>query len=634
MGRRFITRIFFHQTAQLMPQKLFVQRQQEFQQQEQAAQRRYNQLAFWRLVWFFGSAVLVWLLAKADQEIGAALALLVGIIGFLVLLKRHTAVKRERDLARQLAFVNEDETARLARQYLGSDMGESFANPTHFYAHDLDVFGRHSLFRLLNRTHTHEGRVRLADWLLTPANADAIRLRQQATAELQPHLDWRQQLQAVANLETTVGQSPETLVQWATADANPLPVYLNLVKFLFPALTTALFVAWLLGFVPGVAVLMALALHGVVLSRTAARAAVVSEQTVAMANALGAFRELFALAGQTPGESVRLRAIRQALTTNGQPASVAIGQLARLTEGLNYRRNPYFALSIGLVTLWDIHYLGKLETWRLQHGPTLGYWFVALGELEALNSLAGFAYAHPEYVMPDIADGPPTLQLTRATHPLLPPDRSVANSLTLTGAGQTVLITGSNMSGKSTFLRTVGTNVVLALAGAVVAAEAMRCSPVRVFTSMRTQDSLEESTSSFYAELLRLQTLIRLTRLSDELPQAVLPQDRLPQDRLPTLYFLDEILKGTNSADRHRGAEALIRQLHHTNAFGFVSTHDLALGQLADADAFVQNYHFQSDIEDGKLVFDYTLRDGICQSFNASQLMQAIGIEMERVAER
>lgn len=602
----------------------FAQRQQEFQQQEQAAQRRHNQLAFWRLVWFLGSAVLVWLLAKADQEIGVALTLVVGVIGFLVLLKRHTAVKRERDLARRLAFINEDETARLSRQYLRPDMGESFANPTHFYAHDLDVFGRHSLFRLLNRTHTHEGRIRLADWLLTPANADAIRLRQQATAELQPHLDWRQQLEAVADLETTVGQSPETLVQWATADANPLPVYLNLVKFLFPALTTALFVAWLLGFVPGVAVLIALALQGVVLSRTAARAAVVSEQTVAMANAMGAFRELFVLAGQTPGESVRVRAIRQALTTKGQPASVAIGQLAQLTEGLNYRRNPYFALSVGLVTLWDVHYLGKLETWRMQHGPTLDHWFTALGELEALNSLAGFAYAHPQYALPDIADGPPTLQLTQATHPLLPPDKSIANSLTLTGAGQTVLITGSNMSGKSTFLRTVGTNVVLALAGAVVAAEAMRCSPVRVFTSMRTQDSLEESTSSFYAELLRLQTLIRLTRLADE----------LPQDRLPTLYFLDEILKGTNSADRHRGAEALIRQLHHTNAFGFVSTHDLALGQLADADAFVKNYHFQSDIDDGKLVFDYTLRDGICQSFNASQLMQAIGIEMDRVVDR
>ena len=180
------------------------------------------------------------------------------------------------------------------------------------------------------------------------------------------------------------------------------------------------------------------------------------------------------------------------------------------------------------------------------------------------------------------------------------------------------------MSGKSTFLRTVGTNVVLALAGAVVRAERFWCSPVQVFTSMRTQDSLEESTSSFYAELKRLQTLIGLTK--SEKPQAV-----LLQGRLPVLYFLDEILKGTNSADRHRGAEALIRQLHRTTASGFVSTHDIELGQLTDADSFVRNYHFQSDLLNGELVFDYKLRDGICQSFNASQLMQAIGIDMDAV---
>ncbi|MBC7571162.1 MAG: DNA mismatch repair protein MutS [Spirosoma sp.] len=605
-------------------EQVFTQRQQQFQEHEQAAQRRYNQLAFWRLVWFFGAVVIVWLLANADQQLGAAGALLVGIVGFLILLKRHNTIKRERDLARRLAFINQDETARSSRQYLRPDTGESFTNPTHFYAHDLDVFGRQSLFRLLNRTHTHQGRTRLSEWLLIPSPAEAIRLRQQAATELLPHLDWRQKLEAVADLDEAVSHSPATLIQWATEGAKPLPGYLNPVRFMFPAITAGLFVAWLLGFVPGVAVLLALGIHGFVLSRIAARAAEVSEQTVAISAGLGAFRALFVLAEQTPGESVRLRAIRQALAANSKAASAVIGQLASLTEGLNYRRNPYFSLSIGLFTLWDIHYLLRLEAWRTQHGPSLNHWFSAIGELEALNSLAGFAYAHPTYTTPDIADGSPMLDLANAVHPLLLPDRSVANSLTLTGAGKTVLITGSNMSGKSTFLRTVGANVVLALAGAVVGADAMCCSLVRVFTSMRTQDSLEESTSSFYAELLRLKTLIRLTQQSNELPQG----------RLPTLYFLDEILKGTNSADRHRGAEALIRQLHHTNAFGFVSTHDLELGQLADADGFVQNYHFQSDLRNGELIFDYKLRDGICQSFNASQLMQAIGIEMDRVGVR
>lgn len=604
----------------------FHDRQQQFIQDEQAAQRQYNQLAFWRLVWFIGSVAVVWLLIRLDYQLGAAGSLLAGLIGFLVLLKKHQTVRRKRDLSHQLVFINQDEAARLNRQYLRPETGDQFANPIHHYSSDLDVFGKHSLFRLLNRTHTYEGQNRLANWLKSPSNPDGIRLRQQAASELKPQLDWRQQFEALANIEETVGRSPDALVKWAIAESSKLPGYLNIVRFLFPAITLSLVVAWLVGYLPGTAVLLGLAVHGLVLSQTAARAKEVSEQTFEISTALRAFQALFKAAEQVKGDTVRLRAIRQALTSKDRSASEATGQLGRLTEGLNYRRNPYFFLLFGIATLWDVHYLFRLERWRQQYGPDLSRWFKALGELEALNSLAGFAYAHPAYTTPDIVDDEFMLDFTLASHPLLPPNRSVANSLTLNGAGKTVLITGSNMSGKSTFLRTVGANVILALAGAVVSAERFWCSPVRVFTSMRTNDSLEESTSSFYAELKRLQTLIGLTKQPAESKQ-----NRLPQDRLPVLYFLDEILKGTNSADRHRGAEALIRQLHQTTASGFVSTHDLELGQLTDADSFVRNFHFQSDLHDGELVFDYKLRNGICESFNASQLMKAIGIEMDAV---
>ena len=599
-----------------MPETTFHNRQQQFSQAEQVAQRQYNQLAFWRLVWFLGSVAAVWVLIQLDYQLWAATALVAGIAGFLLLLKKHQTIRRERDLNHQLVFINQDEAARLKRQYLRPELGEPFVSPTHYYAGDLDVFGKHSLFRLLNRTHTHQGQNRLATWLKTPASPDAIRLRQEAADELKPQIEWRQQFEALAYLEETVGRSPDELIKWATAEVPPLPGYLNVVRFLFPAITLSFFVAWLSGYLPGSAVLFGLAIHGLILSQTAKLAKEASEQTFEISSALRAFRVLFLQAELLKGETVRLRAIRKALLSNDRFASKAIGQLGRLTEGLNYRRNPYFYLLFGIATLWDIHYLFRLERWRKQHGPDLSRWFDALGELEALNSLAGFAYAHPAYATPDIVDDQLLLDIQSAAHPLLPPERSVVNSLTLNGIGQTVLITGSNMSGKSTFLRTVGANVVLALAGAVVSAERFWCSPVQVFTSMRTQDSLEESTSSFYAELKRLQTLIGLTK---------------QEKTLPVLYFLDEILKGTNSADRHRGAEALIRQLHRTTASGFVSTHDLELGQLTDADAFVRNFHFQSDLENGELVFDYKLRDGICESFNASQLMQAIGIEMDAV---
>ncbi|GAB3986980.1 MutS family DNA mismatch repair protein [Spirosoma daeguense] len=605
-----------------MPTETFLQRQQEFTQAEQAAQRLYNQLAFWRLILFAGSALAVWLLFRAEQDMFAILAALAGIIGFLVLLKKHQKVRRERDLNHQLVFINQDEAARLKRQYLRPETGEQYASPTHYYSGDLDVFGKHSLFRLLNRTHTYEGRNRLVKWLKFPAAPDAIRLRQMAAAELKPQLDWRQQFEALANLEETIDHSPEKLVKWATVAETPLPGYLNSVRFILPAITLSLFSAWLMGHVPGVAVLVGMAVHGMVLSLVSKQVKEASEQTFDISNALGAFWNLFEQAEQVKGDTLRLEAIRNVLTDNKLSASAAVRQLASLTEGLNFRRNPYFYLFVGIVTLWDIHYLFRLERWRKTYGPDLAQWFNALGELEALNSLAGFAYAHPDYVTPDIADEQLVLDFTSAAHPLLPPERSIANSLEVKGVGQTLLITGSNMSGKSTFLRTVGTNVVLALAGAVVSAKRFWCSPVCVFTSMRTQDSLEESTSSFYAELKRLQTLINLTKQPDA-------ENRQNGKQVPVLYFLDEILKGTNSADRHRGAEALIRQLHKTTASGFVSTHDLELGQLTDADEFVRNFHFQSDLEEGKLIFDYKLRNGICQSFNASQLMQAIGIDME-----
>ncbi|GAB3797570.1 MutS family DNA mismatch repair protein [Spirosoma humi] len=608
----------------MLPETTFHERQQQFSQQEQVAQRKYNQLAFWRLVWFVGSVAVVWLLIRLDQQLAAVGALLVGLIGFLVLLKQHQRVRYERDLNHQLTFINQDESARLKRQYIRPETGEQFTIPTHYYAGDLDVFGKHSLFRLLNRTHTYCGQKRLATWLTTPSGVDSIQLRQEASAELKPKIDWRQEFEALAYVESTIQQSPDALIKWITAEVAPIPNYLTAVRFILPVITLSLFVAWLIGYVPGVTILLALAVHGIVLSQTSARAQEVSEQTFEMSTALKAYRALFSQAEQLKGESVRLRAIRKALTADEKSASEAISQLSQLTEGLNYRRNPYFFLFFGVATLWDIHYLLRLERWRQTYGPSLSYWFEVLGELEALNSLAGFAYAHPTYATPDIVDDQFVLEMTSAAHPLLVQKSSVANSLVLRGSGRTILITGSNMSGKSTFLRTVGTNVILALAGAVVSAERFTCSPVQVFTSMRTQDSLEESTSSFYAELKRLQTLIGLTGSN----QAKVSSGA---KELPVLYFLDEILKGTNSADRHRGAEALIRQLHRTTASGFVSTHDLELGQLTDADGFVRNYHFQSDLNNGELVFDYKLRDGICKSFNASQLMRAIGIEMDTV---
>ncbi|RYF74971.1 MAG: DNA mismatch repair protein MutS [Cytophagaceae bacterium] len=601
----------------------FHDRQRGFQQQADADQQRHNQLAVWRLVWFGVSVAAIWLLVANKQTFWASVAGLIGLVVFARMMTWHRAVRRQRDLNRNLVDINTDEQQRLDRNFTRPETGVAFAPIDHAYAHDLDVFGKHSLFRLLNRTRTHDGAARLAQYLLQPALHHTVFLRQQAVDALKPHINWRQDIEATAMLNEKISLPTAGLRTWATG-ITPLPAWLNVARFILPLLTLGVFVSWVMGYVPGWSVFAAIGFHGVVLSPLQATTKQVSEQTHEIAQALADFADLFRFVESLPGESILLADLRKRLQSGSGTASTAVHQLARLVENFNFRRNLYFYLFIGLPSLWDAHYLFALNRWRAQHGPVLADWFSALAETEALNSLAGFAYAHPDYVQPDLLDEHDVhIDAQQVAHPLIPPARAIANSLAFDGSGKTILITGSNMSGKSTFLRTVGLNVVLAQAGAVVAAQRFVCSPVQVYTSMRTQDSLEENTSSFYAELKRLRTLIQQTQ---NVPS--LTAEATPSVDLPILYFLDEILKGTNSADRHKGAEALIRQLHRTKASGFVSTHDLELGQLGESVDFVQNYHFRSDILEGEVTFDYTLRPGICQSFNASQLMKAIGIDL------
>ncbi|MGA0559248.1 MutS-related protein [Larkinella sp. VNQ87] len=601
-----------------MPETIFSERETRFLQEELKARAGYNRLAILRVVWFVGAVFGLYFLIDRGQTAGAIGLGLLAVVGFLVLLKRHQAVQRRRDRARWLAFINRDETNRLDRKFLRPETGLNFADPNHPYAGDLDVFGNHSLFRLLNRTHTYAGSRKLASYLLSPVPLSQVLLRQDAVAELKPLLDWRQELAALAYLNPTVGDSPQELKSWATKPAEPLPGYLLILRWLLPTLTLGLIGFWLAGLLPGWSVTVSLLVHALVLSRVAERAKNVSEQTYAMVEALKTYRDLLKHLENPVFQSALLHRIQTVTKLENRSAADAIGRLGRLVENLNFRRNPYFFLLFGILTLWDVHYLQALDRWKNTYGPHLADWLDALAEAEALNSLAGLAYAHPDYAVPDFQEETLHLDARQARHPMLVTGRSVANSLTINGNGQTVLITGSNMSGKSTFLRTIGTNLVLALAGSVVAAERFVCSPVQVFTSMRTQDSLEENTSSFYAELKRLKTLIDRTRQISN---------------WPVLYFLDEILKGTNSADRHRGARALILQLHETTASGFVSTHDVELGELAASHPFVHNYSFNSDVIEGQLHFDYQLRQGVCRSFNASQLMESIGIEMHKFQE-
>jgi DNA mismatch repair ATPase MutS len=309
--------------------------------------------------------------------------------------------------------------------------------------------------------------------------------------------------------------------------------------------------------------------------------------------------------------SARLAELRRALDTGGLAPSRQIARLNRLVELLDSRDNVAVRL-IGPPLMWTTQLAFAIEDWRKKNGPAVRRWISAVGEIGALSSLAGYAYEHPSDPFPEFVEGEPLLEAEAITHPLLPEDRAVRNGLRLGGSDRVLIVSGSNMSGKSTLLRTVGVNTVLAMAGAPVRARKMRLTPFVVGASIRVTDSLQEGSSRFYAEILRLRRLLDLTR-----------------GPLPLLFLLDELLHGTNSHDRRIGAEAVVRSLAGRGAVGLITTHDLALARIAEAVGEQgANVHFEDHFEDGRITFDYKVRPGVVQKSNALDLMRSVGLEV------
>ncbi|WP_373513879.1 DNA mismatch repair protein MutS [Persicitalea sp.] len=579
-------------------------------EKEEAAQQLFNGLAGGRLLTFVALVVSLGLWSNQNQPLWGILGLIAGAV-FVVLMGRQQRAKRRRNFLRNLQTVNTDELARLDFRFLRPETGDQFTDPLHPYATDLDVFGKHSLYRLLNRSRTDEGSRRLAQWLTRPAPLDEILMRQEAVEEFKQAADWRQGWEATALLHEHASQQVGALRTWA-GEVMSEPLQKSLNWRWWPIVTVILGVLAVTGILSGWFFLLSILWQGFILKRYNAGIQDLTHRTTDLGLTLVAYADLLELANDAPYQS-RWWQLRQKLTAQAPTAIRSAGQwFARL----DYRLHPIFIALVGIPFLWDLHCLAALEKWKKEHGEELAAWLDALADIEAMNSLAGFAFANPAYPLPKVDwEENIRIEAVELGHPLIPADARVSNDFSLIGTGHTMLVTGSNMSGKSTFLRTVGINLVLAQTGTVVCANSLACAPVQVFSSMRTQDSLVENTSSFYAELKRLRQLLELSAT--------------PDLALPVFYLLDEILKGTNSADRHRGAEALIRQLHPLPASGMVSTHDLELGEWGATQPYVQNFHFRSDVQDGKLTFDYRLHEGICQSFNASELMRMMGIAVE-----
>ena len=596
------------------PAEFFGQKRDQYAQEALLWQRRFNTWSWLRVGLFIGVALLAWLAFRFSGIDPALAAVGVGLMLFVALVHRHQQIGWQRNQFRFLADINREELARYAGAHHPADSGSDFANPVHPYSGDLDVFGRSSLYVLLNRTNTLDGRVKLAAWLQHPADREAIGHRQQAIKELAGHPDWRQHFQATGRHWEDDPENLRRLLNWLK---QPPQIsnrkWLVVLAYLMPVLTvTAILVSIFSQTVTYHLPILFLLVNGWLLRYTFREVDQAAEGAYQTSRTLRAYGSLIQSLEEHRFGSASMLRIKARLSGEGVSASGKIRQLASLLTNLQARRNAVFYLMVNMTLLWDLYWMIRLEKWKSGMESTVRKWFDALAEAEVLNSMACFAFANPEYILPETTGADFHYEARELGHPLILAQKRVSNSFFVEGRGKTVVVTGSNMSGKSTFLRTLGINAVLALAGAPVCAAGCRISVFQVFTAMRTQDSLEESVSSFYAELKRLRQLI----------------DLLPEGQ-PVFYLLDEILKGTNSNDRHEGAKALIRQLHKHNATGLVSTHDLALGQTGEiSPEYVTNYSFNSDFADGKLYFDYKLREGICQSFNASQLMRQMGIEV------
>jgi hypothetical protein len=532
-------------------------------------------------------------------------------VAFLALVVAHAKVLQRNERAARARRLYARGLNRLDGRWAGTGPEAARFLDGHAYARDLDLFGPGSLFQLVNTARTEAGEATLADWLRGPASIEEILSRQAAVAELRPRVDFREDL-AVLAAEAHVGRTG-ALVQWATDGAAGLPAWAGLAFAGSALVTTTLVIAGFAGWVGSRWVGAWLLVQTVLALRWRSRVVRVLGRIDTPAYDLGLLVELLERIEREPLASPRLASLSAALGTGGIPASRRIARLRAFVSVVDSTNNQLFR-PIAPLLLVRSQAAVAIDRWHATNAPGLLTWLRAIGDLEAIASLATHGFEHPADPFPELTDGPtPQFDAKALAHPLLVESVAVRNDVRLSGAGpQVLVVSGSNMSGKSTFLRAVGMNTVLALAGGPVRAERLALSPLAIGATIRIEDSLLGGQSRFYSEILRLRGIVEVTR-----------------GPLPLLFLLDEILQGTNSHDRRIGAGAVITALVDAGAIGLVTTHDLALTELVPAlGGRGANVHFEDRIEDGRLLFDYRIRPGVVERSNALALMRAVGLEV------
>lgn len=526
---------------------------------------------------------------------------LVAFAALVPLVILHESAVRRRQSALRARALFEAALARLGGEWAGrGTAGTQFRNPRHVYSEDLDVFGHGSLFELLCTARTAAGQSALAAWLCEPASREQALARQSAVRELIPRAALRENL-ALLGQQIEARIHPHFLRQWGEAPPVAFPAYLRWFAPLLAAAGTVTFLFWLFSQLPLSAFLLVILITGTLTLLNSGRIERVLDALDTPARELELISESLA--------AIERETFHSPLLTERAPhASEAIARLETLVDRLDWAHNLGFAPA-AFVLLWKLQHAAAIERWRVRHGRQIAGWLDSLATFEALNSLANYAFEHPTATFPDLSADTPHWAANGLAHPLLSESRAVANDIELNPQRRLFIVSGSNMSGKSTLLRAVGLNTILAWSGAPVRASHLRLSAFSLGAAIRTVDSLIEGHSRFFAEITRLRQIVDLT-----------------QQPLPVLFLLDELLSGTNSHDRRLGAEGILRSLMERGAYGLVTTHDLALTEIAAQLPGAANIHLEDAFEHGQIRFDYKLRPGVVHRSNALELMRSIGL--------
>lgn len=532
-----------------------------------------------------------------------------------ILVKIHNRFFIRKEWLETQARIIQEELQALSGDYSSFEDGKEYVNPEHPYSFDLDIFGRRSLFQSINRTCTFFGKNRLAKWLQNHLHEKtSIEKRQEMVREISEHTLFREQFRVAGLVHHGQSSDGEKIQAWSQSPAQYLHAgWVKAFIWGVPVINSLLLITSLAGWTSFSWLGLSFGIFLVLSFGIIKRATYIQETYGKQLKSLNGYARLIALAKAENWKSAGMQELMERFNLNGQSPIQALQQLSKELDRLDLRNNQFLYVLLEGSIFFQLQEIVRIERWKARYGQHISKWLETVGELDALCSLGTFAYNHPQYTYPELTEKPFCFLATQMGHPLMPASQCVKNDATIPSRPFFLIITGANMAGKSTYLRTIGVNYLLACIGAPVCCERLKLYPNQLITSLRTSDSLSDNESYFFAELKRLKRIIDLLNQGQQL-----------------FIILDEILKGTNSMDKQKGSFDLIRQFMQLKANGIIATHDLLLGSLIKQfPEEIRNYCFEADIKENELTFSYKLREGVAQNMNTCFLMKKMGIILQ-----